>query len=86
MLFHSFASEFLGMFNHHLSKMRTGGVLDKIELKWLSPPRPQPEGDLNEVAEALGGEQGGGGSSINCSLLSITIFEASCCISIFEIL
>ena len=45
------------MFNHHLSKMRDTGLLDKIELKWLSPPRPHPPEDLNEVAEALGGTQ-----------------------------
>ena len=45
------------MFNHHLSKMRDTGVLDKIELKWLSPQKPQPPENLNEVAEALGGPQ-----------------------------
>ena len=45
------------MFNHHLSKMRRAGILDKLELKWLSPPKPQPPKDVNEVAEALGGSQ-----------------------------
>ena len=45
------------MFNYHLSKMRDTGVLDKIELKWLSPGKPQPPENLNEVAEALGGPQ-----------------------------
>ena len=27
------------MFNHHLGKMRRAGILDKLELKWLSPSR-----------------------------------------------
>ena len=45
------------MFNYHLSKMRDTGVLDKIELKWLSPGKPQPPENLNEVAEALSGPQ-----------------------------
>ena len=45
------------MFNYHLSKMRDTGVLDRIELKWLSPPKPQPPEDSKEVAEALGGTQ-----------------------------
>ena len=49
--------EFGGMFNYHLAKMRKSGVLAKTELKWLSPDRPQPPQDLNQVADALGGNQ-----------------------------
>ena len=45
------------MFNHHLAKMQAKGILDRIELKWLSPPKPQPPEDVKEVAEALGGAQ-----------------------------
>ena len=45
------------MFNYHLAKMRKTGILTKIELKWLSPPRPQPPEDPNQVSGALGGKQ-----------------------------
>ena len=45
------------MFNYHLAKMRKSGILAKIDLKWLSPDRPQPPQDLNQVADALGGNQ-----------------------------
>ena len=45
------------MFNYHISKMRDTGILDRLALKWLSPPNPQPPEDANKVAEALGGTQ-----------------------------
>ena len=51
------SSEFRDMFNYHLAKMRKSGILSRIEMKWLSPDRPQPPQDLNQVADALGGNQ-----------------------------
>ena len=45
------------MFNHHLHKMRRSGTLKKIEMNWLSPDKPQPPEDPNQVSEALGGDQ-----------------------------
>ena len=45
------------MFNHHLHKMRRSGTLKKMEMNWLSPDRPQPPEDPNQISEALGGDQ-----------------------------
>ena len=72
-------TEFKGMFNYHLSKMRDTGVLDKIKIKWLSPPNPQPPEDLNETAESLDGTQ----VFVPFTILLIG-FGASVCFVLFE--
>ena len=48
------STEFSGMFNHHLSKMRRAGILDKLELKWLSPSRGTCLYDVRTKFEGTG--------------------------------
>ena len=69
-------SEFLGMFNYHISKIKSSGVLSKLSQKWLRCEVSRGivakiarllksvfvfSPDLSQTADDIGGGGGGGG-------------------------